>query len=480
MAGLECPQIHIDCCVRRCDLRNQLLIADLRLAGHLLGGELVSEDTVLCPGPGHDRQDRSLSVKFDSEAPEGFLTHSFAADDWRVCREHVRQCLHLGVFEVSSNFKRFVQQCCAHSGFAAGYGYCEAERTLPRPCGHKASASVKHQPKATSRVVAFRFQIVRIPVRRCAFIRRVRSSSRVARLSVYPRCSDKWWTSTPTSSAAFIELHYSSMATARPLFTDCRLLRRCWVPAGMLASNCAQTTTSQKDSGIAEGIETALAVIGNFGFRPVWATLSASAMAAFPVLSGVECLTIFADNDHPKLHGNQYRQAGNSAARRARSAGPRQTASASSGPPLRSDRISTTSLRGSHDVLIARSEPLALDGCPLSSQGGNEAGDANSCRAAMVSNVPNGGAVVHVSLQTGRTSHLSSRAGRAHARARPLKSPGDLLERRRAAPARIGRHPPSRHHENDGECVERDKPGHQDHHDQHRARSRRVSAARML
>ncbi len=66
--------------------------------------------------------------------------------------------------------------------------------------------------------------------------------------------------------------------------------------------------------GIAEGIETALAVIGNFGFRPVWATLSASAMAAFPVLSGVECLTVFADNDHPRLHGNQYRQAGNSAA----------------------------------------------------------------------------------------------------------------------------------------------------------------------
>lgn len=44
---------------------------------------------------------------------------------------------------------------------------------------------------------------------------------------------------------------------------------------------------------IAEGIETALAA----PFRPVWACLSAGGMAAFPVLAGIEALTIFADND---------------------------------------------------------------------------------------------------------------------------------------------------------------------------------------
>ncbi|MGX0962350.1 phage/plasmid primase-like uncharacterized protein [Bradyrhizobium japonicum] len=44
---------------------------------------------------------------------------------------------------------------------------------------------------------------------------------------------------------------------------------------------------------IGEGVETCLAT----GFRPIWATLSAGTMAAFPVLSGIECLTVFADND---------------------------------------------------------------------------------------------------------------------------------------------------------------------------------------
>jgi hypothetical protein len=44
---------------------------------------------------------------------------------------------------------------------------------------------------------------------------------------------------------------------------------------------------------IAEGIETALAT----GFQPIWACLSAGTMSNFPVLAGIEALTVFADND---------------------------------------------------------------------------------------------------------------------------------------------------------------------------------------
>jgi hypothetical protein len=59
---------------------------------------------------------------------------------------------------------------------------------------------------------------------------------------------------------------------------------------------------------IAEGIETALAVIGNFGISPVWATLSAGTMSRFPVLLGIECLSIFADNDASGTGGNAARE----------------------------------------------------------------------------------------------------------------------------------------------------------------------------
>src|SRR5438132_973991 len=58
-----------------------------------LGGELAGRDRILCPGPGHSPHDRSLSVRLDPAAPEGFLVHSFAADDWRECRDHVRHSL---------------------------------------------------------------------------------------------------------------------------------------------------------------------------------------------------------------------------------------------------------------------------------------------------------------------------------------------------------------------------------------------------
>jgi AAA domain len=62
---------------------------------HALGGE-VAGDQVCAPGPGHSEKDRSLSVKFDSGAPDGFLVHSFAGDDGIECKDYVREKLGLG------------------------------------------------------------------------------------------------------------------------------------------------------------------------------------------------------------------------------------------------------------------------------------------------------------------------------------------------------------------------------------------------
>lgn len=52
-----------------------------------------------------------------------------------------------------------------------------------------------------------------------------------------------------------------------------------------------------KGLGVTEGIETGLAVMQRFGWSPVWACGSSSGVARFPVLDGVECLTIFTDHD---------------------------------------------------------------------------------------------------------------------------------------------------------------------------------------
>jgi putative DNA primase/helicase len=53
--------------------------------------------------------------------------------------------------------------------------------------------------------------------------------------------------------------------------------------------------------GLAEGIETSLAVMQRTRWRPVWAATSAGAIAQFPVLPGIEVLTLFADADEAGL-----------------------------------------------------------------------------------------------------------------------------------------------------------------------------------
>jgi hypothetical protein len=62
-----------------------------------LGGE-AKGDHVRAPGPGHSAEDRSLSVKVDATAPDGFLVHSFAGDDEIACKDHVRAKLGLPKF----------------------------------------------------------------------------------------------------------------------------------------------------------------------------------------------------------------------------------------------------------------------------------------------------------------------------------------------------------------------------------------------
>jgi putative DNA primase/helicase len=81
---------------------------DLRALARTLGGDVVGRK-VLCPGPGHSPRDRSLQVTLDSDAPEGFLAHSFAGDHWQDCRDHVRSRLGLPPWEPGDEQDRRVR-----------------------------------------------------------------------------------------------------------------------------------------------------------------------------------------------------------------------------------------------------------------------------------------------------------------------------------------------------------------------------------
>src|SRR6185295_11254444 len=53
-----------------------------------LGGEATG-NRILAPGPGHSREDRSMSVDLTPETADGFVVNSFAGDDFKACRDHV-------------------------------------------------------------------------------------------------------------------------------------------------------------------------------------------------------------------------------------------------------------------------------------------------------------------------------------------------------------------------------------------------------
>jgi putative DNA primase/helicase len=83
-------------------------VFNLRNAAVVLGGQVAGPKTVLAPGPGHSREDRSLAVRFDPNAPDGFVIFSHAGDDWRTCRDHVRTRLGLPSWQPGDGQRRII------------------------------------------------------------------------------------------------------------------------------------------------------------------------------------------------------------------------------------------------------------------------------------------------------------------------------------------------------------------------------------
>jgi putative DNA primase/helicase len=81
-------------------------------------------------------------------------------------------------------------------------------------------------------------------------------------------------------------------------------------PVGGCAVKLDSEENVERGLTIAEGVETAIAARMK-GLRPCWATGSAGGIRNFPLLAGVECLTLVVDNDH---HDARGRQAGQEAA----------------------------------------------------------------------------------------------------------------------------------------------------------------------
>jgi RecA-family ATPase len=97
------------------------MLKDLQTLARALGGE-VNGGRLLCPGPDHSASDRSLSIKLDANAPDGFLVHSFAGDDPITCKDYVRQKLGLPAFNGGNGRRRASDDAIERALMAAVQG----------------------------------------------------------------------------------------------------------------------------------------------------------------------------------------------------------------------------------------------------------------------------------------------------------------------------------------------------------------------
>jgi hypothetical protein len=77
---------------------------DVHSVAHALGGE-ARGNLVHCPGPNHSRQDRSLTVWVEPDAPDGFRVHSHAGDDPLICRDYIRAVLGMAPWRAGAYSK---------------------------------------------------------------------------------------------------------------------------------------------------------------------------------------------------------------------------------------------------------------------------------------------------------------------------------------------------------------------------------------
>jgi putative DNA primase/helicase len=247
-----------------------------------LGGE-VSGSNVLCPGPSHGANDRSLSVQAAGASPDGFIVHSFSDDDWREC--HAFVCSKLG----RAPFKP---------------GQYEARATREKPVIAKTRDNSDAALNIWQEAVSPRGTLVEAYLNsRCLDLPDEAAGDAIR---FHPHC--------PFGGAR----HPAMICLVRNVLTNepQAIHRTALTPDGPAIKHDGKTfrltlgtiaggaikLTPDEDVGqglcVGEGTETCLAA-RVLGFRPVWSLVNAGGIANFPVLDGIEGLTVFAEADEP-------------------------------------------------------------------------------------------------------------------------------------------------------------------------------------
>lgn len=269
----------------------------LGYAAKALGGEVV-RGSILCPGPGHSRADRSLSVTFRHGAPGGFVVNSFAGDDPLSCKDHVRAVLGLGSGMPESRQSPFHKIMEPLRNLAHG-----GDRSKPsRQLGDKGKLEAAQRlwreavPAEGTPVAAYLAgRGLSLP-----------EGTSGAALRYHPNCPFKGqWVPVMLALVRDIRtnkplgIHRTAITTAGQSATVIGEKRAALGPVAGGAVKLTDDPDVTTCLGIGEGIESTLSLreLPEFGQSPVWAMLNAGNLGNLPVLPGIECLWVAEDHD---------------------------------------------------------------------------------------------------------------------------------------------------------------------------------------
>lgn len=269
---------------------------DLRSIARAVCGDVVGRQ-VLAPGPGHSRNDRSLSIW---SAPEGVYVHSHAGDDWRACRDYVARQLGL-----ESLRRREVSPA-------------EQER-IGADRERDARLDVQRDAERTTRAVRL-FNEARgpygSPVENYLWSRRIELPALGASewVRFHPACPFAGQR-TPAMVCLCRDMqtdepkaiHRTAIDLDGNAIEVAGHKRLSFGPIGGTAIKITQHADVRDELGIGEGLETtcSLRLISDFGERPLWSLLSATNLGKLPIFPGLKKLWIAADHDPAGLRASR-------------------------------------------------------------------------------------------------------------------------------------------------------------------------------
>jgi putative DNA primase/helicase len=265
---------------------------DLRSLARSLGGEVYGKG-VVAPGPGHSPRDRSMSVTLSVASPDGFIVHSHAGDDWRMCRDYVRERLGMPQWQPGDGQWRHISTVHDWDRQHLDADADDQRRTEDDLVRIERAVKIWNEggdPRGTAAERYLASRKLELPVELAGSV-----------LRFHPRCP---WRNENTGSTDYIRCLIAAFRSIdddqvtgvhrirvdqpqRWPKTDRRMLgivHRAAVKLGPVGDKLT----------IGEGVETCLAA-RQLGYSPVWALGSVGAITFFPVFEEVNQLVILAE-----------------------------------------------------------------------------------------------------------------------------------------------------------------------------------------